>query len=81
MFAARAQELAKDATSLVEFMSTAPDDDARRILRVAFSESMRTVYIAIAAIAFTAATASLFIKHYDLNQELETEQALVRDDA
>lgn len=58
-------------------MSNAPDDKARLLMRTAFSESMRTVYIVIAALALVATLASLCIRHYDLNQEQQTEQALV----
>lgn len=46
-------------------------------MRTAYTESLRTVYIALAVIAFIATVASLFIEHYGIDQALETEQYLV----
>ena len=74
MFASRAAEIAKDATDLVKWMSEAPPSEARDILRTAYTDSLRTVYIVMAAVAFVATLASLWAQHYDMNQSLQTEQ-------
>lgn len=49
-------------------------------MRTAYTESLRTVYIALAAIAFIATASSLFIRHYDIDQALETEHGMVDDE-
>ncbi|KAI7232206.1 putative MFS transporter [Hortaea werneckii] len=79
LFADRAHELAKDATGLVEWMKNAPDGEPLKVMRAAYTDSLRTVYIAIAAVSFVATILSIFIKHYDLNKPLETDQYLVEN--
>ncbi|KAK4546813.1 hypothetical protein LTR36_001545 [Oleoguttula mirabilis] len=74
LFASRAQELARDATSLVAWMRNAPEGEARQVMRTAYTESLRTVYIALACVTFVATVSSLFIRHYDIDQAMETEQ-------
>ncbi|KAI7201504.1 putative MFS transporter [Hortaea werneckii] len=81
IFADRAHELAKDATGLVEWMKNAPDGEPLKVMRAAYTDSLRTVYIAIAAISFVAMVLSIFIKHYDLDRPLETDQYLVENAA
>ncbi|KAK5113590.1 hypothetical protein LTR85_010819 [Meristemomyces frigidus] len=77
LFADRAQELAKDATSLVSWMRSAPEGEARQVMRTAYTESLQTVYIALACLALAATAVSLFIRHYDIDQAMETDQGLV----
>ncbi|KAK5129856.1 hypothetical protein LTR08_002764 [Meristemomyces frigidus] len=77
LFAARAHELAKDATALVEWMKSAPESESRQVMRAAYTDSLRMVYIALAAVAFVATVASLFIQHYGIDQAMETDQGLV----
>ncbi|KAI7213260.1 putative MFS transporter [Hortaea werneckii] len=79
IFADRAHELAKDATGLVEWMKNAPDGEPLKVMRAAYTDSLRTVYIAIAAVSFVAMVLSIFIKHYDLDRPLETDQYLVEN--
>ncbi|KAI6818475.1 putative MFS transporter [Hortaea werneckii] len=79
IFADRAHELAKDATGLVEWMKNAPDGEPLKVMRAAYTDSLRTVYIAIAAVSFVAMVLSIFIKHYDLDKPLETDQYLVEN--
>lgn len=81
IFADRAHELAKDATGLVEWMKNAPDGEPLKVMRAAYTDSLRTVYIAIAAVSFVAMVLSIFIKHYDLDRPLETDQYLVENAA
>lgn len=61
-------------------MKNSPESEARLVMRTAFTESMRTVYIVMAAVSALATVASFWIQHYDLNQEQHTEQALVREE-
>lgn len=58
-------------------MKKAPQSESRLVMRTVFTESMRTVYMVMAALALAATIASLWIQHYDLNQEQRTEQALI----
>ncbi|KIW92317.1 uncharacterized protein Z519_07301 [Cladophialophora bantiana CBS 173.52] len=76
-YAARASDLAKDAAALVEIIKNTPAGANKLDLRTAYTDSLRTVYIVIAALAGFSLVASLFIKGYDLNVGLETEQGLI----
>ena len=76
MFHDRADELAKDATSLVKWMKDADPSLSRDLMRVAYTESLRSVYIMTGVVAFIATVASFFINHYDLDQVHETEHGL-----
>ncbi|KAH9809316.1 Sugar transporter [Teratosphaeria destructans] len=77
LFASRAAELATDATALVAWMKDAEPGDARTIMRAAYTDSLRLVYIVMACFACGAAVLSMFVEHYDLDRALETEQCLV----
>ena len=61
-------------------MNNAPDGEARTVMRTAYTDSLRIVYIALAAIAFVATVASMFIRHYEIDQALETKQGLVTEE-
>ena len=76
-FASQASELAKDAAALVEIIKHTSLDDGKLDLQTAYTDSLRTVYIFITALAGVCLVASLFIKGYDLNVGLETEQGLI----
>jgi len=77
LFADNAKELAKDATGVVQWLQHQPDGMARTVMRTAFTDSIRIVYIVIAGFALVATILSLFVKHYDMDRALETEQSLV----
>lgn len=77
-YAARAADLAKDAAALVEIINDTAAGQGKRDLRTAYTDSLRTVYIVMAALAAVCLVASLFIKAYDLNVGLETEQGLTQ---
>lgn len=79
MFADKADQMAKDATSLVQWMKDAPPGPARDNCRNAYTESLRAVYIMAAVISFVALVASMWVKHYDLNQVQESDQGLECD--
>lgn len=76
-YAAQASELAKDAAALVEIIKRTPQGEGKLQLITAYTDSLRTVYIVIAAISGVCLVASLFVKAYDLNVGLETDQGLV----
>ncbi|KIX93074.1 uncharacterized protein Z520_11131 [Fonsecaea multimorphosa CBS 102226] len=76
-YASQASELAKDAAALVEIIKNTPAGQGKLDLRTAYTDSLRTVYIVLTALAGFSLVASLFIKAYDLNVGLETEQGLI----
>ncbi len=76
-YAARASELAKDAAALVEIIKSTPAGVQKVELMTAYTDSLRTVYVVMCALAGLCLVASLFIKGYDLNVGLETEQGLI----
>lgn len=76
-FASQASELAKDAAALVQIIKHTPPGEDKFILRTTYTDSIRTIYITMCALAGVALVLSLWIKHYDLNRALETEQGFV----
>lgn len=74
---ARASELARDATALVEIIRTMPHGAARQELRSAFVASMRAVFIVLTATSTAAMLSSLFIDVSSLEEKLDMQQALV----
>lgn len=78
LFFEQASELAKDAVALVEIIRHTSVENGKLDLQTAYTDSLRTVYIFIAALAGVSLVASLFIKPYDLNVGLETDQGLVK---
>lgn len=75
-FAAKAAELAKEATALVHWLQDEPEGPAKEAMRTAFTDSLRVVYIAMAAISLLATVASFWTRHYDIDQALKTDQGL-----
>jgi MFS family permease len=73
-FAPRASELAKDAAALVQIIKATPEGQDKLDLRTAYIDSMRVIFIVLCALAGVALVSSFFIKSYDLNRALETEQ-------
>lgn len=78
LFFERASELAKDAVALVEIIRHTSVEDGKLDLQTAYTDSLRTVYIFVTAMAGVSLVASLFIKPYDLNVGLETDQGLIK---
>jgi MFS family permease len=76
-FVSRASELAKDAAALVEIIKETPAGQGKLELRTAYTDSLRTVYIFLTALAGVSLFVTIFIKSYDLNVGLETEQGLL----
>ncbi|KAI1614407.1 DNA repair protein RAD50 [Exophiala viscosa] len=77
-YASQASELAKDAAALVEIIKNTASGQGKLELKTAYTDSLRTVYIVLTALAAVCLVASLFIKSYDLNVGLETEQGLIQ---
>lgn len=73
----QAAELAKDAAALVQIIHQTKDETTKLILQTAYTDSIRTIYIVVTALAGTALVLSACIKKYDINVGLETEQGLV----
>jgi hypothetical protein len=73
-FASQASELAKDAAALVQIIKATPEGQDKLDLRTAYIDSVRVIFIVLCALASVALVSSFFIKSYDLNRALETEQ-------
>ena len=73
-FASQANELAKDAAALVQVIKATPEGQDKLDLRTAYIDSVRVIFIVLCALASVALVSSFFIKSYDLNRALETEQ-------
>jgi MFS family permease len=76
-FAPQARELAKDAAALVQIIKETPEGPNKLDLRTAYVDSVRVIFIVLCALSAVALVSSLFIKSYDLNRALETEQGFV----
>src|SRR5450756_1371378 len=67
-----------DAISLIKQMRTLPQGDAMTlVLKHAFANSIKIVWVVMCGLAGLALFATVFIKGYDLNQALATEQGFV----
>ena len=77
-----AAELSSDIVALIATIRSMPaDDPTTDILRWAFSNSIRTIWAVMCGLAGIAMLSSFFIKHYDLNQDLDTEQGFENREA
>ena len=76
-FAASAAELAKDAAALVEIIKDTKDGQRKMELMVAYTKSLRTVWIVLCVLAGVCFVSGWWVRGYDLNVGLETEQGLV----
>lgn len=75
----QASELAKDAAALVQIIQQTSDEQTKMLLKTAYTDSIRTIYIVLTALAGAALLLSAYIKKYDINVGLETEQGLVTE--
>jgi hypothetical protein len=67
-----------DAISLIQQMrSLSPADPMTLVLKQAFANSIKIVWVVMCCLAGLALFASAFIEGYDLNQALATEQGFV----
>ncbi|RMZ89612.1 hypothetical protein DV736_g3154, partial [Chaetothyriales sp. CBS 134916] len=76
-FAASASDLAKDATALVYIIQHTPAGQDKNDLMAAYTGSIRTIYIVLTVLAGLALFTCWWIKEYDINRPLDTEQGLV----
>jgi hypothetical protein len=79
-FASVAREYAKNAAALVEILKAMPASQSaeKLLLRTAYNESLKNVFILLAAVAAVALLSSLGIKSLDTNRALKTEQGFRR---
>lgn len=64
-----------DVVSLIRQINAMPDGDPTKIiLRTALAHSIRPIWALMCRLAGLALITTIFIKHYDLNQKLATEQ-------
>ena len=73
-FAAQASDLAKNAAALVQIIRETPAGQDKHDLQLAYVQSLRTIMIVLCALSGVALVISFFIKSYDLNRALETDQ-------
>lgn len=76
-YAAQASELAKDAAALVQTIRKTPAGSDKLDLQTAYTDSLRTVYVFLCALGVVALLTTIFIKAYDINVALETQQGLI----
>lgn len=76
-YAEQASELAKDAAALVEIIRATPAGPDKLDLQTAYTDSIRTIYIVLTALAGVGLACCFFIKAYDINVALETDHGLV----
>lgn len=76
-FANEASSLAKDAAALVQIIRDTQDSSDKLILRTAYTDSLRTIWIVVCALAGISLLLTFFIQEYNLNVGLETEQGLI----
>ena len=78
-FAPRANELARDAAALVETIQNLGSEADKVALRTAYAKSVSVVWIVMCALSGLCLTLTFFVKAYDINIGLETEQGLIED--
>ncbi|ETN37020.1 uncharacterized protein HMPREF1541_08008 [Cyphellophora europaea CBS 101466] len=76
-YAAQAPELAKDAAALVQVIRATPTGTDKLDLQMAYTQSIRVVYIVLTAFCAVGLACSLVIKAYDIDIPLDTQHALV----
>lgn len=78
-FAGQASALAKDAAALVQIIRDTENGEDKLVLQTAYTDSLRTIYIVMCALAGFALVLSLLIQKFNLNVGLETEQGLLAE--
>lgn len=75
-FSSQADELAKDAAALVEWMRHAEPSDQRYAIRTAYTDALQTVYIVMAIVSLIATISTIWVQQYSLDQQQATDQPL-----
>ena len=71
----QAGTLSSDVVALIDTIQSLPDSDPNKItLKNAFTDSIKIIWMVICGLSGLGLLASLFVKHYGLNQQLQTEQ-------
>ncbi|KAL9034887.1 MAG: hypothetical protein Q9214_006839, partial [Letrouitia sp. 1 TL-2023] len=71
-----AREYSKDATALVGIIQKTEDSIEKTQLVQAYADSIKMIWVVMAALSGAVFASSAFVKGYSLNQELETSQGL-----
>lgn len=74
-----ATQYSDDATGLVTIIQSMPDGSDKHDLKKAYADSLRIVWAVCCAFAGAGLLLSLFLKHYTLDQTLNTKQGVVED--
>lgn len=69
-------EYSKDATALVGIIQNMEDSIEKTQLVQAYANSIKVIWVVMAALSGAVFGSSVFVKGYSLNQELETSQGL-----
>lgn len=69
--------LAKDSAALVQTIVTTPAGPDKSELQLVYAQSFRAIIVVLCALAGASLIMSFFIKSYDLNRALETEQGFI----
>ena len=74
LLAAQASEYSKDASSLVQIIKAMPAGVMRSQLMQGYADSLKVVWAVMCGLAFVGLVTSFFVKEYDMNRPLQTEQ-------
>ena len=75
-YASQAAELSKNAAALVQTIRKTPPGADKQDLQMAYTESIRVVYIVLTAIGAVGLASIYLVKSYDINVALKTEHGL-----
>ncbi|KAL4882436.1 major facilitator superfamily domain-containing protein [Aspergillus karnatakaensis] len=74
----QARELSKDAAALVMVIRNMVGGEAKEHLKGAYTDSLRVIWAFMAGVAGVGLGLSVFVKKYDVNRVLKTEQGIKR---
>jgi len=77
LWAARADELSRDATIVVDMIKAMEDGEAKTQMVDAYADALRMIWVSLIAMAGVSLILSFTVKGYSLNQEFESQQAFV----
>ncbi len=80
LLAPLAGEYSKDATALVSLVQGMEAGTEKRQLIQAYADSIKMIWVVMAALSGAIFTSSVFVKEYSLNQEHKTLQGFNHDD-
>jgi hypothetical protein len=74
-----ADEYSKDAAALVEVIRSMAGGRDKNDLQNAYTDSLRIIWGVCCALAGVTMFLSVLTKEYDLNQDMETDQGLIKE--